>query len=355
MGNIISGVVDEVNNKINFLYQCCSNALKQNSTNNTKNKDQKNFTNPLSIIEDKYSDKNLTNTEAQTIQKTLNDEELNIEEDNIDEEVSKEIISQLQNVVEKAPRLELIIKESLFFKEKTKIKINALGLEEKSLRKEKDGFTYFGLNPPSDERNIKKIDFSTGDGKIDLNNNENNTIHYGRQFRIRFDLEENSYFIKDCSGGIGYGTFMKVINEMKIKDSTLINIGNYYIVFTLGVDELEPEETDNLFEKEKEKILSVKVFGGELINYSYAFNQSQINKILIGSNEDCNIFINDNLLDGVHCNIQFKKYKGWIINDGYNNKASESGTWFCLSDETKIDEGMIIQSNQNIYECHIIE
>ena len=78
--------------------------------------------------------------------------------------------------------------------------------------------------------------------------------------------------------GRGYGTFMKVINEIKIKDNTLINIGNNYIVFTLGVDSLEPEE-NNIITNEKEKVLSVKVFRGELTNYSYAFNQSQFKKI----------------------------------------------------------------------------
>ena len=35
---------------------------------------------------------------------------------------------------------------------------------------------------------------------------------------------------------------MKVIDEMKIKDNTLINIGNNYLVFTLGVDELDPRK-----------------------------------------------------------------------------------------------------------------
>ena len=60
---------------------------------------------------------------------------------------------------------------------------------------------------------------------------------------------------------------MKVIDEMKIKDNTLINIGNNYLVFTLGVDELDPEEND-INQQEKEKVLSVKVFRGELTNYS---------------------------------------------------------------------------------------
>ena len=60
---------------------------------------------------------------------------------------------------------------------------------------------------------------------------------------------------------------------MKIKDNKLINIGNNYIVFTLGVDELEPNENEDDIDEEIEKVLSVKVFRGELINYSYVFNK----------------------------------------------------------------------------------
>ena len=146
---------------------------------------------------------------------------------------------------------------------------------------------------------------------------------------------------------------MKLINEMKIKDNTLINIGNNYVVFTLGVDELEPEE-NNIFSREKEKILSVKVFGGELVNYSYAFNQSQFKKIYIGNNEECNIVLDDNLLDDFHCTIEYKKEIGWVINDGYNQKHSVNGTWVSRSEETKIFEGRIIQANQNIFLCYII-
>ena len=147
---------------------------------------------------------------------------------------------------------------------------------------------------------------------------------------------------------------MKVQKEMVIKDNTLINIGDNYIVITFGVDEVEPEENDTI-DNEKQKILSVKVFRGELVNYSYVFNQSQINKILIGKGENCNIVVNDEILDDIHCVIEFKDKKGWILTDGYENKNSENGTWINLSEETKIFEGMLIQSNQNIYQCHLIE
>ena len=61
---------------------------------------------------------------------------------------------------------------------------------------------------------------------------------------------------------------MKVQKEIVIKDKTLINIGDNYIVITFGVDEVESEENDTI-NNEKQKILSVKVFRSELINYSY--------------------------------------------------------------------------------------
>jgi hypothetical protein len=296
-----------------------------------------------------YSERNLTNTQDQTIKKNENNILSLDSEDSINVDIPNEIKIRLNEIKSKAPKLELIIVESLFLDENLKIKINATGLETGSLRNKKDGFIYFGLLSPIDENINKKIDFNTGNNDII---NSKNDIHYGLQFRIKFDIDEYCYYIKDYSFGNGYGTFMKVYREMKIKDNTLINIGNNYIVLTFGVDELEPEENDTI--DENQKILSVKVFRGELVNYSYVFNQTQINKILVGKAENCNIVLNDDLLDDIHCVIEFKNKKGWMISDGYDKKNSENGTWICLSEETKVFEGMLIQSNQNIYKCHLI-
>ena len=295
------------------------------------------------------SERNLTNTQDQTIKKNENNILSLDSEDSINVDIPNEIKIRLNEIKSKAPKLELIIVESLFLDENLKIKINATGLETGSLRNKKDGFIYFGLLSPIDENINKKIDFNTGNNDII---NSKNDIHYGLQFRIKFDIDEYCYYIKDYSFGNGYGTFMKVYREMKIKDNTLINIGNNYIVLTFGVDELEPEENDTI--DENQKILSVKVFRGELVNYSYVFNQTQINKILVGKAENCNIVLNDDLLDDIHCVIEFKNKKGWMISDGYDKKNSENGTWICLSEETKVFEGMLIQSNQNIYKCHLI-
>ena len=334
-----------------LLYKCCLNSKKdeeygKDTSTNTESERIRSSSTIQSHIdtESKYKNEeyikiSLSNTEIKDLE-------------NDDEDVSPELISKLEKIVSKAPKLELLIKDSLFLKIGLKIKINALGLEDKSLRNKKDGITYFGLISPDDDIKNLNIDFSTIDQINNINNFGDNIVNYGRQFLIKFDINEYCYFIKDCSYGKGYGSFMKIVNETKLKDNTLINIGDNYIVFTFGVDDLEPNE-NNI--SENEKILSVKVFAGELNNYSYVFNQSQINKIYIGKNDKCNIALNDDLLDDIHCTIEYKERIGWIIIDGYNGKNSEKGTWFGLSEKTKIFEGMIIQSNQNIYQCHIIK
>ena len=312
----------------------------------------KNYSEPQNDINESFSQNNITNTEDHTTKKSSNDKNMTIDEnDSINDEISEEIITKLKEIVDKAPKLELVIKESLLLEENLKIKINALGLIDRDLKKEPNGKTYFGLLSPTDENINKKIDFSTGNNDII---NTSSDIHYGVQFRIKFNINDNCYYIKDCSYGNGYGTFMKVVNGMKIKDSMLINIGNKYIVITFGVDDNEPEE-NNTIDNENQKILSIKVFGGELVNYSYVFNANQMSKILIGKDEKCNVVLNDEILDNIHCTIEFKDNMGWILSDGFDNQKSENGTWVGLSEETKIFEGMLIQSNQNIYLCHLIQ
>ena len=288
-------------------------------------------------------DKNLTNTQAQTFV-----EEENFEEEEDEFDISEKRITYLKEVVNSAPKLELKIIESLYFDEGFTIKINSLGLIGKSLREIKDGYTFFGIIGDKSKKKGKLIDFSTTGEKIDKKNHDI-VQQEGRQFYIKYDLGKSCYYIKDCSIKNGYGTFMKVEDEMLIKDNTFINIGNNYIVFTLGVDELE---SDEIFEGD-EQILSVKVFQGDIVNYSYIFNKKKNKIIYFGNNEICDVILNDDIIDDIHCQVEYKEDLGWMIKDGYNNKKTKNGTWLNLSEETEIYEGMIIQSNQNIYQCHI--
>ena len=273
--------------------------------------------------------------------------------------VSPSTIAMLKKIVDKADLLKIEIINSLTLQRNVKIEINALGMISNSKRKAFDGNTFFGYfendnenNFNNDNINEKGIDFFV---KPRENGDENQNIE-GRYFRIRFDINNMKYYIKDL--GCGYGTFKKIVKETKLKDSYLINIGNSYIVFTFGIDEYA---LDGNCIADADKILNIKVFSEVPKAEPYFFNPQQFKKIFIGRDISCNIIVDDTLLSRVHCTIEYKEGDGWVISDGKidedisQNRPSTNGTWLYLIEETQIDDKMIFKSNQNVYECHIIK
>ena len=263
-------------------------------------------------------------------------------------------IAILNKLVDKSDILIIEIINSLTSQKNLKIEINALGMISDSKRKAYDGNTFFGYIENNNENNDhnNEVDFIIKPKEF---NNENNNI-IGRYFRIRFDINVLKYFIKDL--GCGYGTFKKISRETKIKDSYLINIGNSYIVCTFGVDEYDVDRKNIA---DADKILNIKVFSEVPKSDPYFFNPQQFKRIYIGRDISCNIIVDDNLLSRVHCTIEYKDEKGWVIFDGKidddfsQNRPSTNGSWLYLIEETQIDDGMIFKSNQNVYECHIIK
>ena len=268
--------------------------------------------------------------------------------------VSPSTIEKLKRVVNKADILQIEIINSLTLQRGLKIKINALGMISDSKRNAFDGntfFGYFGENEEEDGIKVNnEVDFEI---KPKDNNFENKAL--GRHFRIRFDLITMGYLIKDL--GFGYGTFKKITSETKIKDSYLINIGNSYIVCTFGVDEYDVNEKGIA---DGDKMLNIKVFSEIPKTEPYFFNPQQIKRIYVGRDISCNIIVDDTLLSRVHCTIEYKENEGWLISDGKidddisQNRPSTNGTWLYLIEETPINDKMIFKSNQNVYECHII-
>ena len=59
--------------------------------------------------------------------------------------------------------------------------------------------------------------------------------YLGKHFQIFFDPEILKYYIKDL--GNGFGTFIKIQTESLLKDNSLINIGDSYLVCSMGVEE----------------------------------------------------------------------------------------------------------------------
>ena len=268
--------------------------------------------------------------------------------------VAPSTIEKLKKIVNTADILEIEIINSLNLQRGLKIVINALGMVENSERKAYDGNTFFGFLEQNDVDEININNENDFIIKPIDNNYEKRVI--GRHFRIRFDLNSMGYFIKDL--GCGYGTFKKITEKAKIKDSNLINIGNSYIVCTFGVDEY------NINEKgiaDADNILNIKVFSEIPKTEPYFFNPQQIKRIYVGRDISCNIIVNDTLLSRVHCTIEYKNNEGWFISDGKiddelsEKRPSTNGTWLYLIEETPISDKMIFKSNQNVYECHIIK
>ena len=247
--------------------------------------------------------------------------------------------SLLQKMVKKADILSIEIINSFSLNKNLKIEINPLGMINGSKRNANDGFTYFGLidNSDDDEEEDnnedkksnkekdknKEVDFEMNTNDINTTNENSDLI--GRHFRIRFDIKTMKYYIKDL--GLGYGTFKKIVEKAKIKDTYLINIGNSYIVCTFGIDEYYPEGKSNYVES-GDKTLNIRVFSDIPQTEPYFFNPKQFKRIYIGRDISCNIIIDDSLLSRVHCTIDYTEDEGWIIYDGKidddinNNKAS---------------------------------
>lgn len=93
--------------------------------------------------------------------------------------------------------------------------------------------------------------------------------YIGRHFQIHFNTETMKYYIKDL--GNGFGTFIKLQSDCLLKDNSLINIGDSYIVCTFGQEE-DTQNSEllsdynmknyNTKEKEKDNMLNIKIFSG---------------------------------------------------------------------------------------------
>ena len=302
---------------------------------------------------------NLENkAQPKRIQNNINLGNNDLNTSNTNENVPSMSTSLLQKLVDKADKLEIAIINSLSENSNSTIEINSLGMVQGSKRKAKDGITYFGLidedNSYIDTNNNNNQDVDYIINTNEIINEENNNL-LGRHFRIRFDINTMKYYIKDL--GRGFGTFKKIINKAKIKDSYLLNIGNSYIVCTFGVDEYYQE---GMGIEDGDKTLNIKVFSEIPQTEPHFFNPKQFKRVYIGRDISCNIIVDDSLLSRVHCTIEYNDEEGWVIYDGKinddesKNKPSTNGTWLYLIEEIPIEEGLIFKNNKNAFECHII-
>ena len=218
-----------------------------------------------------------------------------------------------------------------------------------SKREKKDGITYFGY----------EVQKGVGNFEVDYVLKNNDSYYYddafnGRHFMIKFNPDDLNYYIKDL--GRGFGTFIKIQEWTELKNNLLLNIGENYIVFSLGDDEEENEKEIN---DRNYNSLNIKIFSVYAEQKLYQFLPSNC-PITIGRSSDNSIFIEDDMLSRIHCTIDYNNEK-WYINDGYAKngireeeiKKSTNNSWIYAYEEIPITDKMIFKANHNLFICNL--
>ena len=224
----------------------------------------------------------------------------------------------------------------------TKIKIDKMGLMEKSLRNIKSNITYFGFIED-----------------LNLNNEKNDNLKFiGRFFRIYFNTKNLNYYLRDLGNCLG--TYVKVKESIILKNEDMINVGDTFLIFHFENDKSKNNSNNDIINIQITELNK----NNESQNREFSFNSSK--KIIrIGRKKYNNdIELNDHLVSKVNCNIQYDEKNGWKIKDG-NEIISENGeskitnstngTWILAIDDFLIYENMIFKSNLNLFRCNFIK
>ena len=245
------------------------------------------------------------------------------------------------------------IKKNNCKKKKINIQINPLGYFNS--KRKKDGITYFGYQKDESEKE--------NDIDIKINPIDNEYIddkYFGRHFQIKFNPNDKQYYLKDL--GHGFGTFIKIIDWVEIKNNFLLNIGENYLVFSIGIenDIINENYIIKNINNEIDNYLNVKIFSSNSKQNNLIFTPSD-SPFTIGRKEENAIYIEDNMLSRIHCTIKYKNKKWYIIDGNANeqNKDEESrrstnGSWLYAYEDCLIINKMIFKASHYLFECNLI-
>ena len=257
--------------------------------------------------------------------------------------------------------LELIVENSVTIQKGESIIINPNGLlNSKKKRRKINNEVLFGYF--SDLSQIDEIDYELPPNPIiqstSLDSFRFNDKNEGIFFCIYYKFNCQNYFIKDYEKG--YGTFIKIENEYKIKDNSLFNIGDSYLVFTFNNNENNNENINNdinnieNINNQNDIYLSLKAYSGSITYEPIIFKYNLNKEITIGRSENSDVILQDKMLSRIHCILFYDENKGWLIKDGNElNQPSTNGTWVFAYDECEIYDEMVFKSNSNLFSCHL--
>ena len=307
----------------------------------TKNKS----INKIGTDSDNFDEIHGTTIKNTTITNKFNQDNLQ----NILSQPDESEIEKIKEVIPKSQNLKIEIISSTTEPKGSILIINPLGLEN-GKRKSNDGISYFGY-----EENTKN---PTIDYLIKPREKQYDERFLGKHFQIRFNPNDLKYYLKDL--GHGFGTFIKITNWIEIKNNFLLNIGENYIVFTIGLEDemIMSENYSNKKQSDYENLLNVKIFSGDVKHGVVSFSPNK-SPISIGRSPDCDILIDDNMLSRTHCVVEFKNNK-WFIQDGFVNEKGEvrkstNGTWIYAYEEIMIFDKMTFKANHNLFICNYVD
>ena len=162
-------------------------------------------------------------------------------------------------------------------------------------------------------------------------------------FKIHFDFLNHKYYLKDM--GFGFGTYIKIDNT-NIKENTIINIGDSFLVFSYQIY-LNYENEKKIY---NQKLLFLKICNGDGVFQPIVLGKDK-ELYTIGRSKDSDIIINDMTLSRINCFLYYKNGI-WKIQDG-NQKGdfSTNGTWIYASEDTEIFDNMMFKSNKFNFYC----
>ena len=125
---------------------------------------------------------------------------------------------------------------------------------ESGHRKKKDGYTYFGCKKRNCKNGIRTRHGEVlNDVVVKLKEKGLREAYRGRHFRIRYGT--NSYWIKDL--GVGFGTFMKIQNPLRIQDGMITLLGESFLAFNLIQDGIPNKDQEPAYK------LKVTIYAGD--------------------------------------------------------------------------------------------
>lgn len=238
-------------------------------------------------------------------------------------------------------------------KKKIYIQINPLGYSDS--KRKKDGITFFGYEKEKNGNEEIEIDIKINPIDYELIDDK----YYGKHFQIKFNPYDKQYYLKDL--GHGFGTFIKIIDWIEIKNNFLLNIGENYLVFSIGMENENDINENYIYNNKKQNFLNVKIFSSNSKQNNLIFSPSD-SPFTIGRKPENAIYIEDNMLSRIHCTIKYENEKWFLIdgsindkNDNEDNKKSTNGSWVYAYEDCLIFDKMSFKAAHYLFECNLID